>query len=398
MKYLNLFILFLLCQNAFSQTKLNIRVLSRATEQPIEGVSIYYPNNDEGTLTNANGKAALNVLDAEPIVVTHIGYDTLYLTKAEIVHKDTILVKLNARVIQISEIAIPPYNLIKSLNYVLKNFNKLYVNTAYEKVGNFKETARVNGILKRLVLTKLGWWSNGYILNKKKQPKLRLFDVEYNRELPFNIFVDIPEYNEQRTGHVEIKSIIPIMYLKTYLQQFIEYTPSLRSTNISSDDNIIKVEYESDWSTVKNQTTRSVGHFIFDKKTKAIIEFLNIIEDKSSKKELEIESTKTIFTRQNKKSRTKHSFFKNLDGKYSLKSLSLFNETELIYQGKTFNLSIDNSFFLLKETAKRKADKGNSIDLNIPLHKNIPEKAGTVSSKNSILLNEDEEKFIENGK
>ena len=188
------------------------------------------------------------------------------------------------------------------------------------------------------------------------------------------------------------------MYLKTYLQQFIEYTPSLRSTNISSDDNIIKVEYESDWSTVKNQTTRSVGHFIFDKKTKAIIEFLNIIEDKSSKKELEIESTKTIFTRQNKKSRTKHSFFKNLDGKYSLKSLSLFNETELIYQGKTFNLSIDNSFFLLKETAKRKADKGNSIDLNIPLHKNIPEKAGTVSSKNSILLNEDEEKFIENGK
>lgn len=78
-----------------------------------------------------------------------------------------------------------------------------------------------------------------------------------------NVFFDVPSHNiTDQSGYLELRSKISMLYLSRYNRQLIKYTLSLHMTELYSTDTHINVHYDSDWSSVANQTTKSSG-FMF---------------------------------------------------------------------------------------------------------------------------------------
>ncbi|WFB64873.1 hypothetical protein PZ892_06600 [Sphingobacterium sp. WM] len=139
-----------------------------------------------------------------------------------------------------------------------------------------------------------------------------------------NVFFDVPSHNiTDQSGYLELRSKISMLYLNRYIRQLIKYTLSLHMTELYSTDTHINVHYDSDWSSVANQTTKSSGFIVFDKDTKAIVEIANTIEHKEAKRARKVGSEGKTFIQEQLSSKSVASFYKTIDGKYSLQSFDL---------------------------------------------------------------------------
>jgi len=104
-----------------------------------------------------------------------------------------------------------------------------------------------------------------------------------------NVFFDVPSHNiTDQSDYLELRSKISMLYLSRYNRQLIKYTLSLHMTELYSTNTHINVHYDSDWSSVANQTTKSSGFIVFDKDTKAIVEIAKTIEHKEAKRERKV--------------------------------------------------------------------------------------------------------------
>ncbi|MHC8949309.1 peptidase associated/transthyretin-like domain-containing protein [Sphingobacterium hungaricum] len=384
--------------HSVAQDVLEIRLRDKETQNAVDGASIRYPRLKEGTISNKDGKAELSKKTGESILITHIGYDSLSVSASEISGKSSLVFYLKPRPNQIEEVSIQSFDLQKAILYVIDNFHKLYQNSPTERIGNLKETAYVDNELKRIVLTKFGWWSRNYIFSRYAEPKFKLFEVEYNKSVPFDIFVDQTAYNKESSEFLNVESIIKTLYFDNFLNKLYQHTPSLRTKSMSSDENRITVHFESDWSTVKTMRTKSTGTVVFDKKTKAIIDLVNEIEHMDNIKQMQFPNSNVRYTNQTLKSYSRHQFSKNQDDKYAIQSFQANSDAQLIYNHKTFNLVFENSFYILKESRKGNAGKGPFVDPKIALFRNIPQTTSIVSDLSSINLTDEEIKFIESGR
>ena len=393
-------ILFLLFPNTFlfAQEILNLRVAENETKEPIEGVNIGYSNSTLGTFTNSDGVASIYKKDSGYLLLTHIKYDTLRVNISSITNNDTINYTMSVKPILIPEVSVSYFDLKKALQYVLSNYTKLYVNNPTEKVGNFKETVLVNGEIRRLILSKLSWWSEDYSLSQKKSPVFKLIELEFNKNTPFNIFTDIPEVNQNasKSGYLELRSVIHMLYLDAYLSTFLKHNPNINGRIESSDDNMVKVSFQSDWTTVNNQTTRSTGSFTFDKQTKAVIDFTNSVEYQDVKVH-EIGSEKKSFGQHKLGMITNLSFEKNSEDRFTLKKFELKSLNNIRYNNKDFRNDFVNTFYKLYEYPNKRPDKKGAIDISIPLYRNVPQKIDTETTT-SIQLTKKEADFVAYGK
>lgn len=394
-KSLALFCLLFISFQSIAQDVWHIRLRDKETQNAVDGASISYPKLKEGTISNKDGNAELSKKTGESILITHIGYDSLSIPFSELSGKSSFVFYLKPRPNQIEEINIHSFDLRKAIRYVIDNFHKLYQNNPTERIGNLKETAYVDNQLKRVVLTKFGWWSRNYIFSRYAEPKFSLFEVEYNKSVPFDIFVDQPTYNKQSSEFLNVESLIKTLYFDNFLNKLYAHTPSLRTKSMSSDEDMITVHFESDWSTVKDMRTKSTGTVVFDKKTKAIIDLVNEIEHMDNIKQMQFSNSEVHYTNQTLKSYSRHQFSKNQDGKYSIRLFKASSDAQLTYNEKTFNLVFDNTFYVLKESRKSNAGKGPFVNPKIALFRNIPQTTSIVSNLSSINLTEDEIKFIE---
>lgn len=398
MRILTLLFLIFYHTVVLAQEILTLKVFEKETNTPIEGVSIVYSKSTVGTFTNSDGVASIYKKDGEHLLLTHINYDTVKVGISSITTKDTLNYSMNIKPVLIPEVAISYFDIKKALQYVLSNYAKLYLNTPTEKVGNFKEIVLVNGEIRRLILSKLSWWSKDYSLSQKNNPVFKLIDLEINKNTPLNIFTDIPEVNQNGTksGYLELRSVIHMLYLDAYLSSFLKYNSNIIGRIESSDEYMTVVSFQSDWTTVNNQTTRSTGNFTFDKHTKAILDFNNSVEYKEVKVH-KVGPEKKTFEQHTLGMISNLSFERNRDGKLSLNKFELKSLNKIRYNEKDYRNDFVNTFYKLYEYSKKRMDKKGAIDIRIPIYRNAPQKFDIENTK-SINLTKKEADFIEYGK
>lgn len=389
-KYFSLLIL-LLSISGFSQN-LEFLVLDEMTKQPIENVSLFYSKLNEGTFTNTEGKAILKQNKSD-LLISNPGYKELILNPDQLKKSNTIF--MNPQIVELDEVIVHSFDLKKALQYVLEHYNMLYVHAPFEKECNFKETLSVENEPKRLILTKVNWWGKSYELKKNyEELKLRLGAVEYSKNRALDILVDSPEENlPSNTGFIETRSLVSVLYLNVFLKSFLASTGQCNiNVEKSAADEII-VSYETDWIKNKDIETRSIGKVIFDKQSKAIVEFVNEIEFKDMIVKKTTSVSRKDYSYETIKKSTKHDFYKNSDNLWTLKSLIATADLYIDYDKKRYFTSFENSIYVLKESQVKKVNNDGLINLEKPIYQSLP--SNTITNDNSILLTAKEKAFID---
>lgn len=388
-KYIKIFILFT-SVISYTQNR-EILVLDNTTKLPIETVNIYYPEIQEGTFTNSDGEATINIRDYD-LKISHIAYQERIINVKNL--QTSNILYLTPKSIDLDEVVINSFNLNKALLYVLKNYEKLYENQPFEKECNFKETLSINNKLKRLILTKVNWWSKSYKIKHLSDLKMRLGAIDYNINNPMDIFTDIPKDNiPSNSGFINTTNLISSIYLNSFLVNFIKYNPDLEAVIEKSSENEFIVSFTSDWKSTSNYSYRSKGKIIFDKKSKAIISFTNEVENKNRViKSYTIKSNKE-FSYETNNSISTLNFQKNINNKWTLNSFEVSADFNIIYNDVKHNGNIKNNLYILKNTQIEKVKNVGLINLSKPIYQNLPK--NSITTSNSILLSNEENDFVE---
>lgn len=392
MKILKSFIialLFLLSANTYSQKK-EFLILDSSSNLPVPDVNVYYPNIQEGTFTNSDGKAIINIKDYD-LKISNINYEDKLIKSTDVSKSDTIY--LNLKTTLIDEVVIKSFNLPKALNYVVENYDNLYENNPFEKECVFKETLNVNGNLKRLILSKVNWWGKSYKVKYMDDLKLRLGSIDFNKNEPMNIFTDSEKENTpSKSGYIATSNLISILYLNTVLDNFLKISVGLHSAVEESPSDEIIVSYQTDWAKLKNGSEKTHGKITFDKLTKAIISLSIIVDKKDEVVKGTTSISKKNYSVENTASMSNYTFIKGLNNKLTLNSLEAVADVSMIYDNKNFKISVANNIFVLKESAVKKVSNAGIIDLSKPIFESLP--SSEITSANSILLSKDEKSFI----
>jgi hypothetical protein len=376
------------CNYSFSQD-IELIVIDQNSNLPIEDVSVNYVNSNDGTVSNSDGKFSVTRLE-KILKISHISYETLFVDVKKLSKGDTL--RLNPNVVKLEEVTVNSFNLVKAINYVLENYKKLYVNVPFEKDCILKETVTVNNEMKRFILSNISWWDKSYF-RKKNDIKLRLKYIDYSKNIPLGIFSDVPTLNtSSNSGFAVPSTIINTIYLNTFLNSFISSTDDITSYVEKTTDEFIDVHFETEWKKSGASSYQHIGNFIFDKKTKAI---LNISFSTNQRGNIQ----KGIISKNNKESisETKSNnmrlhFSKTLNNRLSLKLYETEAKLDITYDDKIYNAIFGNKIYVLNEKAVKKVNNVGLINLTKPIFESLP--SNTVRSSNSILLNEMENEFI----
>lgn len=375
---------------SYSQNR-EILVLDSSTKLPIETVNVFYPSIQEGTFTNSDGKATIKILEND-LKISHIGYEEKIINHKELQNSDTFF--LTPKLINLEEVFVSAFNLTKALNYVIENYENLYENQAFEKECNFKETLSIDNKLKRLILTKVNWWSKSYKFEKMRDLKMRLGAIDFNINNPMDVFTDIPKENiPSNSGFIDTKNLIGNIYLNSFLIHFMKYNQSLNAHIENSSENEIIVSFSSDWKKTYSYSFRSKGKIIFDKKTKAIISFTNEVENNNRiTKRFTIKGNKE-FSYETINSISTLNFRKNIYNKWAINSFEVSADFSITYNDLNHNGNLKNNLYVLKNTQIDNVKNVGLINLSKPIYQNLPK--NSITSANSILLSNEENNFIE---
>lgn len=384
--------LFILLSSIISYSQNNeILVLDSTTNLPIQTANIYYPEIQEGTFTNADGKATINIRTYD-LKISHISYQEKKIDSTEL--QNSQIIYLIPKSIMLDEVIVSSFNLTKALKYVLENYENLYENQPFEKECNFKETLSIDNKLKRLILTKVNWWSRNYNYKQLRDLKMRLGAIDFNINNPMDVFTDIPKENiPSNSGFIDTKNLINNIYLNSFLINFIKNNPKLNFIVEKSDVNETIVSFTSDWKRRYTYSFRSKGKIIFDKETKAIISFTNEVENKNRViKSYTIKSNKE-FSYETNNSISTLNFQKNINNKWTLNSFEVSADFNITYNDAKHNGNIKNNLYVLKNTQIDNVKNVGLINLSKPIYQNLPK--NSITSSNSILLSNEENNFIE---
>jgi hypothetical protein len=382
-------ILLAVSQICFAQKK-EILIVDGTTNIPIENVNIYYPENREATFTNSEGKASLNI-QKMILKIAHIQYDEVTINGEVLNNIEKIT--LSPKSIQLDEVLVSSFNLKKAINYVLDNYKDLYVSKPFEKECNFKETMSIDNQLKRLILTKVNWWGKSYELKHFRDLKLRLGSIDFNKNEPMDVFYDSPEDNlPSKSGFIETKRLITVIYLNTLLKGFFNSSENLTNRVEKSPPNQIIISFETDWKVIDDYQIRSKGRIVFDKESRAIIAYLNKTENKNRITRNTSKTTKKKYSYENTNSTINLDFYKSIENKWTLNSCQVNADFNMIYNDKTHFGNIKSNIYVLKETDVKKVSNEGLMDLSKPICQNLP--SNSIKNSNSILLSEEEKKFI----
>ncbi|WP_108801561.1 hypothetical protein [Aquimarina sp. Aq107] len=392
-KYL-VILLFTLLVHSFgtSQTK-QIIIVDEFTSKPIEGVHLLYANLEEGSYTNADGAANI-IIREELLTISHLNYQDLTITPKEITLLNTISLKPDD--VQLDEVIVNSFDLRKALQYVLDNYYNLYVDYPTEKECSFKETLLVDDKIHRLILSDLKIWTKDAGFNNRKLEKnikLKLGAVSQNKNVPMDFDInDKGESNPESSGHIVTKSLLLNTYLDAAIAGFLKYSGMIEETVEVSSSDVIIVSFTTDWKNVNEIANRTKGRFVFDKKTKAVIEFVKEIELRNDIKKKTSTFSNREYSYESKSQVISYNFAKKVDEKYSLSKFSIEGNVTLSYDNKNYDTKFKNDLFVLKESKKRRFGNTGVVDLEQPIYKMLP---SNVINSNAIVLTTKEREFLE---
>ncbi|WP_152287439.1 hypothetical protein [Flavicella marina] len=387
------YLIFLICFFANAQEK-EITLLDQTTSTPISNVHLYYKNAQQGTISNQEGRTKIMLQDAT-LSVQHINYTAQNIPKNDLLKLDTIWLMPITNTL--TEVVIKNINLKAKLQTTLNNYTKLYVNYSTLREGTFKESFLFDDDIKRLFLTDINYWSKNAFYNYRKKPedffKLQLGQIHYNRKENLNLAEGEIKYPALIT-----KTYIPFLYLNHSINTLLN--SNLETTHCSVQNETqktITILYDLDWTSLKNGiSTKRAGQIVFEKEENAIIQLLDTIYYKNHIQKKTFSKTNKTGTKNYKNQINQYQFAKNSSNKWSPVYVNVELNSDLIYENITHKIQLTNTLVITKETKKKKIKKKKIINLDLPIHENLPSE--TLTNSNTILLTHKEQLFIEANK
>ncbi len=153
-----IFIFLITSTEVFSQKTIQSKVLDKATQQPIEFVSVYDITNSNFVITNAEGKFVFTT-NEDSIYFSIIGYENLVLLAKNINSND--IIYLESKAYQLNEVVVgsgisDTYNKVVSLladNYPREYFREeFYLRTILKRNDSIIKIQDLNGVIARNTL------------------------------------------------------------------------------------------------------------------------------------------------------------------------------------------------------------------------------------------------------
>lgn len=386
-KYCIILITMCLCSSSYSQP-VYLFVQDANTKQPIPDVYVNFKNHSKGNFTNKDGLTYLN-FESDSVIVHHIAYlpEIILLKNTD----DTIKVFLQQYFNQLDEVKVVHFDLIKSIDFVFRNYTKLYIDYSVERECTFKEVVQSNGNYLRLLQMQLKWWSKASHIDLKKETNKYCAISLNNIEFFKNDTVSLNDVSAKGEVFVTKNGLISTLYLNTQLGSLYQFKDGLNYSISGATESTFTVDFKTEWKKFEHADIQLSGSIVFDTNTKAVLDltidriYKNFIKKKYSektKKEYEVEQLKA--------SHSIH-FYKNKEGKLSVKVARLSGEVVSRFLNKEQKVSVTNHFFVLSEEKQRKATQTNNVDLDKPIYKSI---ATEIKNSASVLLSKEELEFI----
>jgi len=382
---------FLVCIacTSFSQSK-EFVILDNSSKKPIDLVQVFYPSLEIGSISNADGKVKIPLLENE-IIASHLNYIEKKFTFDYFKQKDTLF--LIPKTNQLDEVVIYNLDLKQKFTDILENsYLKKYSTKKVIHHSTYKETFSVNDSLSRLFQVQLDWFSKNSLFKTNiaidKQNIINLESVDYSKIKEMdNALVS------SKAAYVENKLFFQFTHLNLLLELLINLTEDYEIKSIQKNENTNTVYFNA---TLKQNGKMLYNHknslIVFDKDYKAIKQLkFNMIYDTDFEDDIS-----KIYNIPYKKKTESHiielSFNTLKSGKYSI-SYYISKLNGIIKTEKnTDKIISEQSLFVTESRLGKKLTKGN-IDFYKPFYQNIPNSLKTNDVK--ILLTENEKDFLE---
>ncbi len=371
--------------NMYSQYK-QLTVLDKTTHEPIELVNVFYSKFNEGSITNRDGKLRIETRK-DTLTFSHINYATLKLNDSSLQVVDSIY--LEPIVNTLDEVILYDFDLKQKLEFVSKNYEKLYMESQTTNETTYKEKLKINNRLARLIQVQLSWWQKGYkydfSMGMDKQCAFILKGIEYSK---------IPTENASLAdgAYLENDFMIPAFYLNYYLLFLHQYTTDIFIDQVLKIRGVTQVIFSA--PVVLNDTTLSNlvrSEVAFDNVSGAItyLKFNmqypdNPKQEFSERRKVYYESATTSL---NLELNFKQVFYK----KWFLSSFKSNVVGNISYSGKHEAFEMKQELFITKTSKGKNIDKAKIIMLNKPFYENFP---SGVTLENNILLTKEELDFV----
>lgn len=388
MKTLITFLLVCIVSTSFSQSK-ELVILDDNSNKPIDLVQVFYPSLEIGSISNADGRIKIPLLENE-IITSHINYIEKKFTPDFLKQNDTLF--LIPKTNQLNEVVIYNLDLKQTFKDILEDsyLNKYSTKKAIH-TSTYKESFSVNDSLSRLFQAQLEWYSKNSLFQTNsaidKQNIINLESVDYSKiiELDNSII-------SSKAAYVENEMFFQFTHLNLLLDLLINLTGDYEIESILNNENTNTVYFNA---TLK-QNEKIVYHhknslIVFDKDYKAIkqlkfnMAYVTDFEDDISK----------IYNIPYKKKtesvtlELSYNMLKN--GKYSISyyisTLSGIIKTE----SNIDHIVSEQSLFVTESKLGKKLKRGN-IDFYKPFYENVPNNLKSKDAK--ILLTEKEKDFL----
>jgi hypothetical protein len=382
---------FLVCiaYTSFSQSK-ELVILDNNSKKPVDLVQVFYPSLEIGSISNADGKVKIPLLENE-IIASHINYIEKKFTFNFFKQNDTLF--LIPKTNQLDEVVIYNLDLKQKFKDILKNsYLKKYSTRKVIHNCTYKETFSVNDSLSRLFQAQLDWFSKNSLFKSNipidKQNIINLESVDYSKILELD-----NSLASSKAAYIENKVFFQFTHLNLLLELLINLTEDYEIESIQKNENTNTVYF--------NATLRQNGKIIYNHKNSLIV----FDKDYKAIKQLKFnmiyvtdfeDDISKIYNIPYKKKIESHitelSFHKLKNGKYSISYYISKLKGILKTENNTDKINSEQNLFVTKSRLGKKLAKGN-IDFYQPFYKNVPNSLKTNDVK--ILLTESEKYFLE---
>ncbi|MBX3254806.1 MAG: hypothetical protein KF862_11750 [Chitinophagaceae bacterium] len=363
-------------------------VLDSLAHTPIEHVNIVSSNGHEGTATNKDGFATLNLTTTNNLFrFSHVNY---YRKELPANDKNTDTIYLVPIVYSMPEVIISNLDLNKKFSYILKNYNQLYVDYPVLRQGTYKETIRSHDTLTRLMVAEVDWWSP---------------DLSFNFNSPISKFCKIDLKNIKafrNTGIIStsganigiaLEDFLSRLYLNFILESIVKNT-KISLLNTTKSETALKVNFETNEFKIpkrKEAVAKFSGECDFDIKSGAIVFFnVDVLLSNYSTQGYNPDY-KLSYKSNTQKISLKLVFENRVDPvKYSLSYASMSILATTYLQHQIIDSDSETTLYITKE-AKSGAFEGTPLDYTVPIYKAVPSHKNNF---NTISLSKEEIEFV----
>ena len=389
MKILFTSFLLFIAYTSFSQSK-ELVILDTYSKKPIDLAQIFYPNLDVGSISNADGKVKIPLLESD-IIISHVNYNSRKFTFNSFKQKDTLFLVHKRN--QLEEVVIYDLDLKQKFEDIITNsYLKKYSTKKVIHNCTYKETFKVNDSLSRLFQVQLDWFSENSLFQidkiMDKQNTIHLESVDYSKILELDDLL-----TTSKAAYVENELFFQFAHLNLLLDLLINLTEDYEIKSVQKNENTNTVYFNAslrqDGNVVYNHKNSLI---VFDKDYKAIKQLKFNMEYETGF-EVDVSKKNDIPYKKKTESHIMELSFNTLKNKKYSIGYYTSKLNGVIKTDKSTDKVISEQSLFVTESELGKKLKKETMDFYKPFYESMPNNLKTKDVK--ILLTKNEKDFLD---